>query len=301
MDRAKILTGYLFRWLATTVWCGAFLGCGGEPAIVVASKNFTEQVILGEIIAQHLEYRLKKPVDRRLNLAGTLLAHEALTNGDVDLYPEYTGTALTAILKLPVSRDSNAVLQTVRNEYRRRWGIHWMEPFGFNDTFALIVRGEEARRDGITTISDAAKRAQGWTFGMGYEFQQRPDGLDGLMKTYGLSLDGSIKTMDLGLLYRALEQGEVNMLAANSTDGLLSVLDVRVLEDDQHYFPPYDAAIVVRAEALKAYPGLEEALKDLSGTFTDEMMQSLNYEVDGKHRPVRDVAHEFLQTAKLMP
>ena len=301
MDRAKIPTRHVLRWIATAMACGAFLGCHGEPAIVVASKNFTEQVILGEIIAQHLEYRLKKPVDRRLNLGGTLLAHEALTNGDVDLYPEYTGTALMAILKLPVSRDSKAVLQNVRDEYQRRWEIRWMEPFGFNDTFAIIIRGEVARRDGIMTISDAAKRAQGWKFGMGYEFQQRPDGLAGLMKTYGLSLDGSIKTMDLGLLYRALEQGEVNMLAANSTDGLLSVLDVRVLDDDQHYFPPYDAAIAVRAEALRAYPGLEDALKDLSGRFTDEMMQRLNYEVDGKHRPVRDVAHEFLQMAKLMP
>ncbi len=300
MDRAKILTDYVLRWIVTAIACGSCLGCGGEPTIVVASKNFTEQVILGEIIAQHLEYRLKKPVDRRLNLGGTMLAHVALTNGDVDLYPEYTGTALMAILKLPVSTESNAVLQSVRDEYRRRWGIQWMEPFGFNDTFAIIVRGEEARRDGITTISDAATRTQGWKFGMGYEFQQRPDGLDGLMKTYGLSLDGSIKTMDLGLLYRALEQGEVNMLAANSTDGLLAVLDVRVLEDDKQYFPPYEAAIVVRAEALRAYPGLEEALQDLSGTFTDEVMQGLNYEVDGKHRPVRDVAHEFLQTVTLM-
>ena len=301
MGRATILANFLAAALASVVIISWLSGCDGERPIVVASKNFTEQVILGEIIAQHLENRLKKPVDRRLNLGGTLLAHEALVNGDIDLYPEYTGTALTAILNLPPSSDPAGVLNTVRNEYRTRWGITWLDPFGFNDTFAIVVRGEEARRDKLSTISDAAKRTRGWKMGMGYEFQQRPDGLQGLMQTYGLPLDGSVKTMDLGLLYQALEQGQVNMLAANSTDGLLSVLDVRVLEDDKRYFPPYQAAIAVRPDALDAYPGLEKALRELSGTLTDQLMQKLNYQVDGKHRSERDVAREFLEAAKLLP
>ena len=301
MGRATIPARFIVGALGLVLIISGVSGCDGERPIVVASKNFTEQVILGEIIAQHLENRLKKPVDRRLNLGGTLLAHEALVNGDIDLYPEYTGTALTAILNTPPSSDPAGVLNTVRNEYRARWGIMWLDPFGFNDTFAIVVRGEEARREKLRTISDASKRSRGWKMGMGYEFQQRPDGLKGLMETYGLPLDGSVRTMDLGLLYQALEQDQVNMLAANSTDGLLSVLDVRVLEDDKRYFPPYQAAIAVRPDALKAYPGLENALSELSGTLTDERMQQLNYQVDGKHRPESEVAREFLKAAKLLP
>ncbi len=274
--------------------------CDGQPRIVVASKNFTEQVILGEIIAQHLEHRLAVKIERRLNLGGTLLAHEALVSGGIDLYPEYTGTALTAILKQPPSKDPAAVFGRVQQEYRDRWRVEWLPPLGVNNTFAMVIRGEEARRGNFRTISDAAKREQGWRMGMGYEFQQRPDGLAGLMETYDLALAGPVKTMDLGLLYRALEQGDVDMLSANSTDGMLSVLDVRVLKDDQQYFPPYEAAIAVRAEALGAHPGLKDALAELSGTFSDEVMQRLNYEVDGKHRPEREVAREFLKDRGLV-
>ncbi len=274
--------------------------CDGRPRIVVASKNFTEQVILGEIIAQHLEHRLDVRIERRLNLGGTLLAHEALVTGGIDLYPEYTGTALTAILNLPPSKDPTAVFGRVQQEYRNRWRVEWLPPLGVNNTFAMVIRGDEARRGKFRTISEAAKRKQGWRMGMGYEFQQRPDGLAGLMETYDLALAGPVKTMDLGLLYRALEQGDVDMLSANSTDGMLSVLDVRVLTDDKRYFPPYEAAIAVRAEALEAHPGLRQALAELSGTLSDEAMQRLNYEIDGKHRPEREVAKEFLRTQGLV-
>ena len=301
MDRTTIPTGLAAGVVAVIVAAAWFAGCTGEGVIVVGSKNFTEQVILGEIVAQHLEHRLTQPIDRRLNLGGTLLAHRALVNGDIDLYPEYTGTALMAVLKRPPSPDPIAVLATVRDEYRSRWAIEWLDPFGFNDTFAIVIRGEDARHGGITTISDAAKQARGWKMGMGYEFQQRPDGLEGLMKTYGLSLDGSVKTMDLGLLYQALEQGQVTMLAANSTDGLLSVLDVKVLEDDKRYFPPYQAVVAVRAESLEANPDLEKALRELTGTLTDKSMQRLNYEVDGEHRSVREVARDFLREVNLVP
>lgn len=274
--------------------------CDQEPRIVVASKNFTEQVLLGEILAQHLEHRLEARIERRLNLGGTLLAHEALVSGGIDLYPEYTGTALTAILNLPPSKDPAAVFERVRKEYRERWGVEWLPPLGVNNTFAMVIDGEEARRGKFRTISEAAARAKGWTLGMGYEFQQRPDGLAGLLETYDLEMAGPVKTMDLGLLYRALEQGDVDMLAANSTDGMLAVLDVRLLEDDQRYFPPYEAAIAVRAEALEAHPGLKEALLELSGRLSDEVMQRLNYEVDGKHRPEREVAREFLRDSGLL-
>lgn len=291
----------LALWAVAFIFVAWGFGCDGERPLVVASKNFTEQVILGEIIAQHLEHRFGKPVDRRLNLGGTLLAHEALINGDIDLYPEYTGTALTAILKQPPSSDPAAVLATVREAYRARWQVEWLDPLGFNDTFAIVIRREEARRHRLKTISDAAKYTGSWKMGMGYEFQQRPDGLQGLQDTYHLPLDESIKTMDLGLLYQALEQSQVNMVAANSTDGLLAALDVTVLEDDKQYFPPYQAVIAVRSEVLGKTPGLREALNQLAGTLSEATMQRLNYQVDGEHRSVRAVAQDFLTEKELLP
>lgn len=294
MGRAKVLACLHLTAATCLISVFGMHGCEQHPRLVIASKNFTEQVILGEILAQHIERRLDIQVDRRLNLGGTLLAHQALIHGDIDLYPEYTGTALTAILKLPPSSDPNEVLTIVRSAYRERWGIDWLEPLGFNNTFAIVVRGDDARRHKMTTVSDAAARPGGWKMGMGYEFQQRPDGLKGFLTTYHLALDGRVSTMDLGLLYQALEHNQVNMVAANSTDGLLTTLDVHVLVDDQHYFPPYHAAIAVRTDILAATPGLREALDELSGQFTEQIMQNLNYQVDGQHRPVSEVAREFL-------
>src|ERR1019366_7567145 len=208
-------------------------GSGARP-LSVGSKNFTEQIVLGEIVAQQLERRLGGKVDRKLDLGGTLLAQQALRNGDIDLYPEYTGTALTAVLKLSPSSDPAAVLGRVRAEYRKRWHLEWLDPLGFDNTFAMVVRGPDARAQGIETLTDAARRKQGWTLGVGYEFLQRPDGLHGLLQTYHLQLAGSPKSMDLGLLYSALEQKQVDMAAANATDGMLSVLDVKALRDDRH-------------------------------------------------------------------
>lgn len=281
------------------LWASGIAGCTKERPITVGSKNFTEQVILGEIVAQHLEYRLGRHVDRQLNLGGTLLAHQALVNGDIDLYPEYTGTALTAILKLPPTSDSAAAMALVRAEYHTRFGVEWMDPLGFNNTFAMVIRGEEARKSKIATLSDAARYSPGWNLGVGYEFQQRPDGLAGLVKTYNLPIRGSPQTMDLGLLYKALEQGQVTMVAGNATDGQLSVLDAVVLQDDQRYFPPYDCALAVRSKSLEVNPSLRQALTELAGLFTDLTMRKLNYQVDAAHRPVREVAEQFLRDAGL--
>jgi len=276
------------------------LGCSRERLLTVGSKNFTEQVILGEIVAQHVSLRLSERVDRKLNLGGTLLAHQALVKGDLDLYPEYTGTALTAVLKRRLSSDPAAVLAKVKAEYLSRFKIHWLDPLGFNNTFAMVIRGEDARKYQIETLSDAATHANGWTLGVGYEFQQRPDGLAGLLRTYKLPLKRSPRTMDLGLLYRALEQKQVDMVAASATDGLLSVLDVKVLKDDKRYFPPYQASLAVRADALAKHPPLKRALEQLSGLFSNEIMRTLNYQVDGKHRPVSEVAMTFLRAAGLL-
>ena len=287
--------------LIVGLWAGGILlGCTKERPLTVGSKNFTEQVILGEIVAQHLEHRLGRHVDRQLNLGGTLLVHQALVNGDIDLYPEYTGTALATVLKLPPAHDPVAAFGLVRAEYRTRFGVEWMDPLGFNNTFAMVIRGEDARKNKTATLSEAARYSPGWDLGVGYEFQQRSDGLVGLLKTYSLPVLGSPKTMDLGLLYKALEQRQVSMVAGNATDGQLSVLDVVVLQDDKHYFPPYDSALAVRRESLEANPLLRQALTELAGLFTDLTMRKLNYQVDGAHRPVPEVAEQFLREAGLL-
>ncbi len=286
MDRTKTLAGLI----ALAVGLG---GCGAKPEIVVGSKNFTEQVLLGEILAQHIERRLHVTVGRKFNLGGTLLAQAAITSGAIDLYPEYSGTALTAVLKLPPSKDAARVMQQVRDGYRRQWSLEWLPPLGFNNTFAMMVRGDIARRTGIQTLTDAA-RLQAWKLGAGYEFKQRADGLAGLLATYGLRTDGEPVTMDLGLLYAALKSRKVDLIAANSTDGLAAVLDVKMLEDDRHYFPPYECAVVAREESLARHAGLREAIEELSGKLNDTTMRKLNFGVDGEHRPPAQVAGRFL-------
>ncbi len=263
--------------------------------IRVGSKNFTEQVVLGEIIAQHLEHRLHQKVNRQLNLGGTLLAHGALVNQEIDVYPEYTGTALTAVLKDPPDNDPVRVLARVRSEYARRFRIEWLDPLGVDDSFAMVVSGADARAKHLESLSDAAMAGTAWALGVGYEFQQRPDGLAALDRVYHLHWSGSPKTMDLGLLYKALEGKQVTMIAANATDGLLSKMDLKVLADDKHAFPPYQVSIAASQGTLRNIPGMREALQDLSGKFTNQTMQQLNYQVDGEHRPVSQVAAEFLK------
>jgi len=273
-------------------------GCSRPRPLTVGSKNFTEQIVLGEIVTQQLERRLGENVERKLDLGGTLLAQQALQNGQIDVFPEYTGTALTAVLKLPFSSDPATVLARVRDEYRKRWNLEWLNPLGFNNTFAMVVRGPDARAAGIETLSDAARRKQAWRLGVGYEFLQRPDGLKGLLATYHLPLEGNPKSMDLGLLYSALEQNQVDMAAASATDGQLSVRDIKVLGDDLHYFPPYQAALVVRVQTVAAHPAMRAALDQLSGRLSDSAMRELNYQVDGKHRPVAEIAREWLATVR---
>ena len=269
-------------------------GCSGQHRITVGSKNFTEQLILGEIIAQHIENRLHTRVRRKLDLGGTFLTQQAIVTGSIDLYPEYTGTALTSVLKQPVVKDPAAALARVRAGYAR-WNLRWLNPLGFENTFAMAIRRNDATSRQLTTLSQAAASQYRWRMGVGYEFEQRPDGLPGLQSAYHLQLTGAVKTMDLGLLYRALAQSQVDMVAGNSTDGALSVLPVTVLEDDKHFFPPYDAAIVVRGAALQEFAGLELALRELEGKLNTKLMQQLNYQVDAKHRPVPQIAAEVLR------
>lgn len=273
-------------------------GCqrAGAPALVrIGSKNFSEQVLLAEIVAQALEAKGLR-VDRRLNLGGTFVCHKALVAGDLDLYPEYTGTAFTAILaKKPVA-DPAVVRKEVEGEYAKRWGVVWSPPLGFENTFALVVRGEDARRWGLKTISDLRAHEAEIRPGFGYEFLEREDGFPGLARTYGLEFPRRPAQMDLGLLYPALESHQVDLIAGNSTDGLIAALGAAVLEDDRHYFPPYEAAFVVRGQVWKTNAAVREALEGLGGKISADTMRKLNGRLDRDKRRPEDVAKEFLKT-----
>jgi len=260
----------------------------------VGSKNFTEQVVLAEIIAQQIEKKAGVAVERKIDLGGTLLAHEALKSGSIDLYPEYTGTALTAILKRPINKDPNSVLSEVRQGYSQ-WHLTWMKPLGFNNTFAMVVRTADARQQHLTNLTEAAHRAQPWKLGVGYEFVERPDGLEGLKEAYGLQINGAPVTMDLGLLSPALRNGTVEMGAGSATDARLTDSEFTALADDRHYFPPYECAIVVRDQTLAEFPQIKAVLGELAGRISDSTMRQLNAAVDRDHRPVAEVAREFLE------
>ena len=260
---------------------------------VIGAKNFTEQVILGELLAQEIEARSGLKVERRFYLAGSYICNQALLAGRIDAYVEYTGTALTAILKQPVDRNPALVLDSVRRLYASRYGIAVAEPLGFENTFAMVIRGDDARRLHLTTLSQAAAYAPQWRLGVGYEFEQRPDGLPGLSSAYNLHFAGPPRTMDLGLLYRALNANQVDMIAANSTDGPIQALGLVALQDDRHYFPPYDAVPLVRDDALRRWPQIGAALKALAGKITADDMRAMNEAVDGLHRDPAEVVREF--------
>lgn len=269
-------------------------GGGGRDRLVVGSKNFTESDLLGEIVAQHIERRTGLVVDRRFHLGGTFVCHQAITSGKIDLYVEYTGTAYTAVLKHPPLHDPDTVYRTVGAEYGRRFGLAWGKPFGFDNTFAILVRRADAVRERLTRISDLARVAPRWRAGFGYEFFERPDGLAGLAKTYGLRFAAPPTAMDLGLTYRALADRTVDVIAGNSTDGQIAALDLVALEDDRAYFPPYVAAPVIRAAALAAHPALRRALDELGGKLSNADMRRLNALADVEHRDIAAIARDWL-------
>jgi osmoprotectant transport system substrate-binding protein len=273
------------------------LSCGPSrrDRIVIGSKDFTEQAILGELLAQHIESAAKLPVERRFYLAGSYICHQAILAGRIDIYPEYTGTALTAILKEKPSASPAEVYARVKSEYATRFGLVVTPPLGFNNTFAVVIRGGDARRLQIRSVSQAAKYTPQWRAGFGYEFMERPDGFKGLANTYGLRFAKPPRIMDLGLLYRALISKQVDLVAGNSTDGLITALDLAVLDDDRHYFPPYEAVPVVRKETLVLHPVVGRALSELAGKISEADMRRMNYAVDGQHRDIKEVSREFLR------
>lgn len=267
--------------------------------IVISSKNFTESLILGELMAQEIEAHTPLKVERRFYLAGTYICHQGILAGRIDIYPEYTGTALTAILKQKPESDRTQVYQRVQSEYEKRLGLTLGPAFGFNDTFAMEIRGEQARRLNLKTLSQAVAYAPRWRAGFGYEFMERPDGYRGLVAAYGLHFAEAPRIMDLGLLARALHEGQIDLAAGNTTDGLIPALDLFVLEDDRHYFPPYEAVPVVRRQTLEQHPEVARVLAEFAGKISDQEMQQLNYAVDGEHRDVKEVAREFLRKKQL--
>jgi glycine betaine/choline ABC-type transport system substrate-binding protein len=287
--------GLLLVLLAAVSWA-----CGrSENTIIIGSKNFTEQILLGELLAQQIEGTTHYQVKRLFNLGGTFVCHQALVAGTIDAYVEYTGTALTAILREPPSSNSEEVYRTVQDAYSRRFNILWLSPLGFTNTFAIMIRAEDANRLGIRTLTQLVEHAPQWHAAFGYEFLERADGFPGLAKAYGLRFADSPRVMDLALTYQALSDHKVDVIAGDSTNGLVAALDLTVLEDDKQYFPPYQAAPVVSRQSLARFPDLERTVSRLGGMVSDDEMRRLNYEVDGKRRDVAAVVREFRSAKKL--
>ena len=261
--------------------------------ITIGAKNFTEQVVLGELLAQEIEAATHARVERRFYLAGSYICQQALVGGRIDAYVEYTGTALTAILKQPVDRDAGRVMATITRLYAERYGVRVEPSLGFEDTFAMVVLGADAERLGLKTLSQVAPMAEQWRLGVGYEFEERPDGLRGMEAAYGLRFKERPRVMDLGLLYRALGSRQVDIVAGNSTDGPIRALGFAVLADDKHYFPPYEAVPLVREETLRRHPEVQGVMERLAGKVSAEEMQAMNDAVDAQHRDVGEVVREF--------
>jgi osmoprotectant transport system substrate-binding protein len=283
----------LSLWLAIALL--VLGGCSQKrpDKIIVGSKFFTEQVVLAELLAEHIEARTGIPVVRKTNLGGTLLVQKAMLAGELDLYVEYTGTALTAVLNETPQGDSKSIYEKVKKEYAERFGLEVTEPLGFENTFAMVIRGEDAKKFNLQQLSDITALAPKWRAGVGYEFLERPDGFNGLCERYNLKFGAKPRVMDLGLIYRALVDHQVDVVAGNSTDGMISALGLVALEDDRHYFPPYDAVPVVRKATLERFPALRGALGELAGKVSAADIRQMNYAVDGLHREPAAVVGEF--------
>ena len=288
-----VAAGLALMALAGVTLVSALGSVPRDTVIRVGSKNFTEQIILGEIVAQQIEAAGGVSVERRLNLGGTFICDRALRSGDIDVYVEYTGTADTAVFKNPVETDPVRVLERVRERYADG-GLTLLPPLGFENTFAILVRGDEARRLGLKTIEDAAPHTGSWQAGFGYEFLQRADGYPGLSQRYGLRFAAAPTAMDLSLIYRALSQRQVDLIAGDATSGLIQAYDLVMLQDNRHYFPPYDAVPVARRETLLRYPKARQALERLGGRITIEDMRRLNHAVDAERQDPSAVARDFL-------
>jgi glycine betaine/choline ABC-type transport system substrate-binding protein len=295
----RIAAGSLTFLAFATLFAAGCKKQGSGEAIVVGSKNFTEQIILAELFAQQIEEHSALRVERKLNLGGTFICQDALVSGKIDLYPEYTGTALTAVLKDPPQNNPSEVFRIVKEAYLSKFDVEEMAPLGFNNTFAMVIRGDDAERLHLRTVSDIAPYAPKWRAGFGYEFMERPDGYRGWVAAYGLHFAAAPRILDLGLLYRALADKKVDLVAGNSTDGVIASLHMIALEDDRHYFPPYEAVPLVRRATLEKHPEVRDAIGALAGKISVEEMRSMNYAVDGEQHDPADVARAFRKSKGL--
>ena len=271
---------------------GIWYSRGSSADVRIGSKDFTESALLAEIMAQMLETR-GVSVERRFELGGNV-PHEAVVSGELDLYPEYTGTSFTAILRHTPISDPRAVYDQVKREYAEKFKVEVSAPLGFENTFAILVRGEEARRLNLKTISDAAPHAPRWRAGFGQDFMSRADGYPGFSKTYGLKF-AEVREMDLSLTYIALSSKQVDLIAANSTEGRITTLDLVQLSDDRRYFPPYEAVYIVRQDSLARVPALGEVLSKLGNAISTDEMRKLNFEIDGNKRDPKEVVKEWIK------
>lgn len=290
-----LMVAAVLLMLATA--CGGS-GGGGKSKVVIGSKNFTENILVGEMTGLLLE-DAGYPVERKLNLGGTAVVHQALVSGDINTYIEYTGTGLTAILKLPVQNDPQQVYTTVKGEYEKQFKVTWLNPLGFNNTYALAMRKDQATELGVKTISDLKGKSDSLTFGATQEFLTRPDGMPGLTQAYNLKFKDP-KGMDAGITYQALASKQVDVISAFATDGRIPALNLVVLQDDQHFFPPYFAASVVRQDLLAKDPKVADVLNKLGGKINDQTMAGLNLQVDQDKKEPRDVAQAFLKQQGLI-
>jgi len=296
---ALIVAGCL-AYFSTSTSSNRVLGLGPPtaPTVRIGTKNFTEQLILGELMAQLIETHTDLRVERRFNLAGTMICHGALENGEIDLYAEYTGTALITILKQPVIVNPDLAHEAVAREYRRRFSADWLRPFGFNNAYAITIRKSDATSRNLRTISDLIPISGKLRAGFTSEFSERPDGYPGLRRAYGLQF-GEVRDLDPALMYQAIANGEVDVISAFATDGRIAAFELQPLRDDRRFFPPYHAAPVVRTEVLEAHPELRGVLELLAGRLDDATMQRLNFEVDEQKRSPAEVAREFLDSRGL--
>lgn len=289
--------------LITTLVLGlvfSLMGCSGKDKITIGSKDFSENVVLGEMLGQLIENKTDLAVDRKLNMGGTFVCFEAIKNGDIDIYPEYTGTGLTAQLKMDVINNPDEAYQVVSDEFDKQFDIKWLEPFGFNNTYTLAVTDAVYQQYGIESFSDLAEISGNLVFGAEHEFFDRQDGYDGLVDLYGINFKGEPKKMNVSLKYQAIGNGDMDVTDAFATDGPIMKYNLKVLKDDKGFFPPYFAAPIIRNETLEAHPELEEVLNLLAGRIDDEKMTELNYKIDVEGQEVAAVAKEFLQSEGLL-
>lgn len=275
-------------------------GCSSSNTVTVGSKDFSENIVLGEIFAQLIEAKTDLKVIRKLNMGGTFVNFEAIKNGQIDLYPEYTGTALTAQLKMDVITDADETYRIVSEEFDKQFNIKWLKPLGFNNTYTLAVTNEIFETYRIETFSDLAAISENLVFGAEHEFFDRQDGFDGLVKTYGMKFKGEPKKMNVSLKYPAMGSGDIDVTDAFATDGQIKQYNLKVLKDDKNFFPPYYAAPIIRKEVLEKYPELEQILNSLEGLIDDETMMEMNYKIDVDNQDIKKVAEDFLREKGLI-